>query len=231
MNIPVINFPAGAGGRWLGHMLGTIEQNLDQLQVLNKVNFHKGLNTKYYNIGHFEDDTPVDYVFSGRCKFNIFLNSWIKFRSANNYENFNALEPAQQVYQLSNEAQWRMGNVYHRIYEQKIDLDYGAIFLDTEKFRDQLLCVLQLHWPQQFVSRLTQDYIDFATLTFRATAIDPADHLGNVESIGWLAWCHAQYLLKNVSIPVSVTSQFAEYQDWVKHNQNWIIEKTQALIL
>jgi len=231
MTMPVINYPFGAGGRWLGHVLGTIEQQLDQLQVLNEVNFHKGLSTRYYNISHYEDDTPVDYVFSGLCKFNIFLNSWIKFRSADNYENFNALEPAQQVYTLSNEACWRLGNVYHKIYEQKIDLDYSAIFLDTEKFRDQLLCVLRLHWPQQFVLMLTQNYVDFAASAFRSKAIDPADHLGNVESIGWLGWCHAQCLFNNVSIPVSVASQFAEYQDWVRHNQDWIIKKTQALIL
>ncbi len=247
MRKPIINYPFGGGGRWLSHVLWSLENNLEEFPVLNEINFHKGKITAYYNITHYEHETSADYIFSGLCKFNIFLNSWIKFYSAENYLGFNDANLSQQVSILADEVVWRMGWVltpplhqngeyvktydqkYFKIYEQKIDLDYSNLFLDTVKFRDQLLDVLSEHWPKEYVPRVTQTYIDFAAAEYRVTAIDPKLHIGNVQSTGWLAWCAAQCRINEprIRIPVDIGSDIDGYKDWLSSNQDWIIEKTQ----
>jgi hypothetical protein len=226
MKKSIVNYPFGAGGRWLSHTLWSLENNCTEFPSLNEINFHNGGYSKYYIFTHVENNMPIDYTFSGRCKFNIFLNSWIKFRSAENYNNFNNINPTQQIFILSDEARWRFSDVYFRIYERKIDLDYGNIFLDTEKFRDQLLRILASNWPKEYMSRVTQLYIDSATAEFRKTAINPAKHLGNVESVGWLGWCHALCQDHNIEIPIVLETDFDQYKDWVEANQDWMIKKT-----
>jgi hypothetical protein len=230
-NRPVIAYPAGAGGMWLGYLLWTLEKNFKQFPLSKGVNFHNRQGTGYYLITHNDSGSPVDFTFSGLCKFNVFLNCWIKYRVFENYQQFNEQSLGQQIYTLSNNARWFLSDVYSCAYEQKIDLDYKNIFLNTKKFRDQLLTLLSQHWPKEYINRVTQEYIDSAAVGFRVTAIDPAQHVGNIHSTGWLAWCHANCLNNSVEIPVNVEIQADEYKHWISKNQNWIIEKTQPYIL
>jgi hypothetical protein len=227
-----VSYSTGGGGRWLAHMLGAIENNCTEFPVLNKCNFHTGLVTKYFILTHNDTGEPTDYTFGASCRFNLFLNSWMKFMVADNHKDFNNLTFTQQIYTLSNEARWRNeSSLYAGSYESKIDLDYANIFLDPVLFRDQLLQIVKPHWPAAHVSKLSQNYVNSAIDAFKITAIDPMQHLGNRHSVGWLGWCNALCLLNNVTIPFSLVTHADDYYTWITDQQDWLIEKTRCYMV
>jgi hypothetical protein len=211
-------------------MLWALENNLDLMPPVAGINYHGGRWSNYFDMQHNDTDQPADFTFGSYCKFNLFLNSWIKFRSADNYNSFNTMSTGQQIFQLSNDVRWRMGSVYASAYDTHIDLDYADIFRDTVSFRKQLIHMLQrAEWP--FTDRITQPFVDDAAAQFRASVIDPAAHLGNVHSVGWLAWCQYWCEKENKTIPVDIESQVPEYQSWLQNNQAWILDRTTQYLL
>lgn len=231
MSQPVIAYVNGTGGRWLSAVLYGIENNMKALPVLQRTNFHSEGQSAYFHFLHNDTGVPAAYTFSGRCRFNLFINSWLKWRAAENHCGFNQLPIEQKIYALSNDARWRNSPVYSNSYETKIDLDYANIFMDPGTFRKQLLSILTPHWPQEYITRVTTGYIDSAAEAFKITAIDPKEHLGNVDSLGWLAWCHALCLLNSVSIPCQIASNHNDYRAWLTDNQAWILKQTELFVL
>jgi hypothetical protein len=231
MSLPFIAYCNGAGGHWLSHLLRAIETGHREFPPVSGINFHPGGRTSYFKIAHNDTGAPADYTFGALCRFDLFINAWLKFRCAYNYLNFNALDPGQQIHVLSNDVRWRWGPVYAGAYESKLDLDYALLFGDTEKFRDQLLTILNQHWPQHYITAVTQSYIDSAADAFRATVPPAQDHLGNVDSQGWRGWCDALCLLNGVIIPVDIAKDPASYSAWLTDNQAWIIDKTLPFVL
>lgn len=233
---PLILYPAGGGGRWLNKVLFYADKREygGFPSSVNKINFHMGPSRNDYFIMDHENTSLLSdyYTFNGHCNFNIYLNEWIKLRQAENYENFNNLKFEEKIYVLSNSARWRLGPEFYNIYERKIDLDYANIFLNPIQFRSQLLTILHNHCDGEYISSyITQDYINSAIDAFKITVIDPQLHIGNVNSLGWLGWCHAFCLLNEVTIPVNVLTEVMKYQDWLSETQDWIIKKTQPLLL
>lgn len=231
MSRPFIAYCNGTGGRWLSHMLWAVETGHLEFPPISGINFHHGSRTAYFEIDHNDTGAPADYTFGAACRFDLFINSWLKFRCADNYQNFNALDPGQQIYVLSNDVRWRLGPVYATAYESQIDLDYALLFSDAVGFRDQLLTILSPHWPEHYITAVTQPYVDSAVAAFVATVPQAREHLGNVHSQGWRAWCHAQCLLNDVAIPVNVAGDPDSYSAWLRDNQAWIIDKTLPFLL
>ena len=231
MKPTTISYSFGGGGRWLSHLLWCLENNLSSFQNINGAkNYHQGNYSTYFSISHY-DDKIFDYLFSSDCKFNFFLNSWVKLWAADNYCGFNQFSLGQQIFTLSNEVCWRLSDDYTNAYEKNVDIDYANIIKDTNKFRTQLISIVSLSWPQESIDNATQIFIDKAIFDFKKTIVDTNLHLGNVDSIGWLGWCHGMCLTNNITIPVSVIDDINGYRKWLTENQSWIIEKTTPYIL
>ena len=230
MTLRVIAYSPGTGGRWLTHMLWALENNCTTMPPVSGVNYHQGRWSRYFEIYHNDTNEPSEFTFGGHCKFNLFLNSWIKFRRADNYNSFNSMNQAQQILVLSNDVTWRLGAAYAGVYDTHIDLDYADIFKNTPAFRQQLISMLsRAEWP--YCDRVTQPFVDDAAAQFRATVVDPREHWGNVHSTGWLAWCHSWCQQHSVEIPVSVADAVPEYQQWLLQNQQPIIDDTKQYLL
>jgi hypothetical protein len=161
------------------------------------------------------------------------LNSWLKFRAADNYNNFNSMSTAQQIFTLSNDAHWRNSAAYAASFETDIDLDYRLVITDPEQFRSQLLTLTSkhTHWRPEWTQQLTPELVAHAAGEFGRTAIDPAQHISNVQSIGWQGWCHALALAHGVNIPVDIVTDLPGYQAWLTEQDSLFVELTLPFVL
>lgn len=238
--VPRIFYETGAGGQWLNYTLWALENNYTELPLIKRVNFHDvnlepNQRTKFFQMAHNQTGAvQPGYVFGGPYRFNYFLNGWHKLWIQENVNGINNTPLASQILMLGHDAASKLDNINASVYETNVDLDYALIFKDTVRFRNQLIAMLSKSlehwWPQEYIPRITQQFVDSAAAAFKITAIDPMLHLGNVNSAGWLAWSHAMCLKNNVDLPV-IRNDAIEFRSWLKSNQDWIIEKTREYIV
>jgi hypothetical protein len=222
----------GAGGQWLGHTIRLMEDNNLEIAPGN-VNFHNRLQSEYFYFTHtlLENTNQTEFLLGTKHKFNLFLNTHAKLFVHTNHNNFNYMSTIDQLYTLSNLSRWYFSDEYVGQYETDIDLNYDNVINNAETFRNQLLTVLEHTWPREYLPRVTQSFVTHACQVFRQTTINPSNHLGNVDSLAWLGWCDAIFLLKNINIPIELSKNFNAYQNWVSSNQKLIIETTMPFVL
>jgi hypothetical protein len=222
----------GAGGQWAGHIIRLMEDNNFTL-VPGNINFHSRPQSKYFHFDHNESHGKKqnEFLLGTKHKFNLFLNSHAKFYIQTNYKNFNSMSVTERLFELSNHARWHHSDDYVDFYETDIDLNYDNIIKDPAAFQNQLITVLEHNWPQEYLPRVTESFVTQACEIFSRTVINPADHLGNVDSMSWLGWFHAMCQIKNIDPGIDISKNFNCYQDWVSHNQKTIIEATMPFVL
>lgn len=201
-DLPVLIYPSGAGGRWLSYTLWTTVQGLAYKPA--QVNFHDRPESAELLVSHTQMSRRATYYFSGTCSFNFYLNFWYKMRSNDNYLEFNTADKISQLYELSNDARWRISAEYTDFYQGQIDLDYRTLFTDRSQFItqlnqiiDQLLLPITIHSSE----------LDLAIDNFLATTVAPSQHLGNPDSLPWRAWCLAMLEHQGIQLPTV-------YSDW-----------------
>ena len=219
-DLPVLIYPTGAGGRWLSYTLWARAQGETYRPAT--VNFHDRPESAELLVSHTQMSRWKTYYFSGTCSFNFYLNFWHKMRCNDNYLEFSQADQVSQLYELSNDAKWRLGAEYQGFYQDQIDLDYRNLLVDQPKFVTQLKQIIdQLRLP------ITIDDSEFQTAmsNFVTTLVPPSQHMGNLDSLPWRAWCLAMLEHHGRELP-TVYSDWSGITEFLTAQQDWILQQS-----
>jgi hypothetical protein len=172
-----ISYPGGSGGNWLSNLIYSLENGLGPVQ--EQVNWHKNNKSDNVQLCHdVEDKSQV--FFNGRAVFNIYLNVVEKFRKHD--QQMHLTDITERFETLASEASSKLF-----FLDERIDLNWDYIFLDTPVFVDQLLDTLDRHninyQPNRTLCKVAID-------NYKKTCADPALYFDNFESEEWLGWCN-----------------------------------------
>jgi hypothetical protein len=172
-----ISFPGGAGGNWLSNLVHALEH--DQEPTQEQVNWHQAIGSHNVKLSHdMEDKSQI--FFNGRAVFNIYLNVVKKLRD--HAQQIHTQNITQKFETLASEASSKLF-----FLDERIDLNWDYLFLDTAAFVDQLFDTLDQH---NINYRPNRDWCAVAVDNYRITCIDPALYFDNFESEEWLGWCN-----------------------------------------
>ena len=227
--IPVINYPSGAGGRWLSYVVYCLENACELVYNAPGANFHAFKESKSIKAIH-ADGRPYDYVFCGKGEFNMYLNYWQKLLRSDNYKGFNELSYDQIIFELSDHAAWRMSPEYAAEFVVAADIEYSNIFYNTTLLRTQILHVLES--TEIDADRVTQQFVNDAAELFKVTAVPVDDHISNKSSRPWQGWCHALALANNIEVPFTISNdKESEFEDWLTDYNDLFVKLTQEYII
>lgn len=224
MNEPlVIAYPRGGGGSWLANLIWHLENNDFSLPKVDVI-FDNQPRTKNITFPHmFEVISPEHpeeisvkvagdhFLFSTDCLFNMFINDAFKVR----FKIFKLGNQTidNQLFTLSDSFRyiWTDKN-WHKFYCNQIDLLYNNVFQNPELFVDELFKILH-SGNIQFTPNI--EYALNSVNHYKQTCIDPETIFGNVDSIVWLACCHAVTMLHEIPLPISIdnNTSFGEIQN------------------
>lgn len=213
MTQPIIRYPKAGGGHWLGNLVWhhqTRDWTIPEARVVFDLTPQGNIKLDHW-FETYPDGTPKFYqfdykqnkLFSTDCKFNMYLNFCTKLRY--NFHHIERLSPIDQIFDLSNTAVFLMTNKHvDQYYCHNIDLDYAWIFQDPDQF---------INWIYVFMDNYNIPFTDnrayaHASINYyKSTCANPADIVGNYESIIWLGWCHAVSTLKNITLKENIALQ------------------------
>jgi hypothetical protein len=234
---PVILFPVGGGGRWLANLIHCLHSNEFTI-IPSLLNFHDDIwsKTNLINFWHFPHNNAAgptvephnhDSFCSAKSQFISFVNAHTKRWPY--YDPFKNLTKMNQFFYLANDARWRMGKdpAFNNLYLSRISLDSDNLFLNPAEFAQQLFDFLSKHNITYFADT---NFVLQSVDNFKATC-KPADHYGNIQSTGWLAWCHALTLEHNIAIDVNIRDNFNGFIEFVDCNNNQFKSITQEHFL
>lgn len=213
MNKPVICYPRGSGGHWLGNLIWRLENNKFDLSEVDVVFDHETVTNSFelthrYNL--FDGKTPIydhhrletDYQinFSSPCWFTQYINDAIKVK----YHILNLGEKSlqEQFFSLSNSAKYILTDtLWQQTWNVRGDLEYSLLLQNPDKFITQLFGILD-----QFDIKYSADreYCHKSIDYYKSTCPNTIDHLNNFNSLLWLAWCHADVLIRKESLSESI---------------------------
>jgi hypothetical protein len=220
-------YPWGAGGYWLRHLLSTAAQGLKEMSLPTGQNFHATPPYQWLELTHFLPPGPY-FVLSDLCKFNLYLNTTYKLRLEDNFNGFCNQEPWQQIFELGDDANWRLAQAYVETFETHIDIHYKNIMRDPAQLRTDLLT---LDLPQTVLENLTLDLVTQSCAAFTKRCPDTAEHVGNVDSLAWQGWCQGLAVHMSIEIPVKIDQNLMGYKQWLKENNQLFIDFTKPYIL
>jgi hypothetical protein len=226
-----ILYPMGGGGHWLSYVLWMLAQDRMDFDK-PAVNFHQQPEYKKILITHMLEKKHIQsnqyYRFSSAYSFNSYINFYVKKRIADNFQNFNQLNFLEQLRTLSNDARWRMGDEFLKEYTDNLDLDYKNIFLNPVEFKDQLNIILSNTNLEKLVN---QEFINCAIDIFVPTVINPADHVGNYQSLAWLAWGHSICLTCDVDTNGVDFGSINNTKSFLQQHHDLLIKQSLPFIL
>lgn len=202
--------PIGGGGHWLSAMINSLESNnltipentlwFDQLKGSKHIVNNHGA---YWNLGYFQKEDLSAYdpviLFSTEFIFNLYLldAGKAKFNSARQ-GNILSMNTIDQFFYLSDYARFMLTDQdFYNFYCNDIDLNTRWLFQQPELFIDQLFAQLDrahIHYAQD------REYCRASVQVFVHSCERPDDHVGNYNSLIWLAWCHALSLIHNLPV-------------------------------
>jgi hypothetical protein len=200
----------GGGGSWLGNLIWHLHHN-DFSMPSNQKNIFDGTpsSTDYFNIRHaFDYFTPLiptiydtnNYCvvkFGSEYPFQLYLNEIKKIRYLIFNIDKNTL--SQQFDEITNTAKgWMTDQIMHQYYCKDLDLDIKWVYTDPEEFIKQLFAILD---TTEMPYSKNIDYCLASIENYKSTCYDPKDHIGNLQSITWLAWCHALIMVNKIQLP------------------------------
>jgi len=212
MKKPVICYPRGSGGNWLGNLIWRLETNGFELPEVNVVfdgqpKSNRFLYSHIFNI--LDGKTPIyddrymshDMVkFSSPCWFNQYINDAVKVRY--HILNIGTTPIIDQFHLLTDSAIYiRTDSRWQETWKIPGKLEYSLLYRDSEKFVDQLFALLD-----QCNVKYTpvREYCNASIEYYKSTCPQPSEHLNNFDSLLWLAWCHAELLISGVGLRSTV---------------------------
>ena len=211
-----IYYPRGSGGNWLSNLIWHLEKDDYTLPQVDIV--FDGQSSASIPFSHiFEVPDPSrsnelsrysaadrNILFSTDRLFNLYLNDAIKvrYRPELTIKNTSLLS---QYFTLSDSAWYILNNeIFRTSYCCNIDLDYRLVFQNPDLFVDSLFDVLDSiglkYTPNKKYALHSIEY-------YRSTCPDPATHIGNLDSIIWLGWCHALTLINKIPLAGTATEE------------------------
>jgi hypothetical protein len=211
MTKPIIQYPRGSGGNWLGNLIWHLEHN--QLSLPNvdvvfdgQLRSNSFAYTHVFNLLNGKNPTFDQYpgprvIFSSPCWFNQFINDAVKVRY--HIQKLSKESIADQFFLLSNSAVYILTDqLWQTTWEIPGELEYRLLSEDQERFIDCLFSLLD-----KFNIKYTSDrnYCRASIEYYKSTCPKPLEHLNNFDSLLWLSWCHAHILINKQSLSASIT--------------------------
>lgn len=213
MKKPVICWPRGSGGNWLGNLIWRLENNKFELPGIDVIFDGQTLSNSFefshrYNI--LDGKTPTfdqlfinaEYKinFSSPCWFTQYLNDAVKVRY--HIEKIGEKSLTGQFYLLTDSAKYILTDpLWQQTWNMPGDLEYSLLSQNPDKFITQLFGILDKfdikYSPNKEYCRRSIDH-------YKSTCPNTIDHLNNFDSLLWLAWCHADAIIGKKSLPESI---------------------------
>ncbi len=204
MNKPVICFPRGSGGHWLGNLIWRLENNKFDLSEVDVVFDHETVTNSFDWSCRFFDNHPLEtgckINFSSPCWFTQYINDAVKVR----YHIMDLGEKSlqEQFFTLSNSAKYILTDpLWQQTWNVRGDLEYSLLSQNPDKFITQLFAILDKFKIEYSANR---EYCLKSIDYYKSTCPDTAYHLYNFDSLLWLAWCHADVLINKKSLPGTI---------------------------
>ena len=201
----------GGGGSWLGNLVWHLENSDFSIDVpKNNVFDSLPKSGKHYRTRHsleyYDPETPTFNSFDdGACiikygtnkPFQIYLNELVKIR-------FGLCAPnqltvfAKQFESATVAAKaWMTDTVILDTYCNNLDLDYELLFVRPKVFIDNLFALLD---TTKLIYAKNIEYCMLSIDNYKRTCPNPKNHVGNMTSMMWLAWCHALKMIHKLPI-------------------------------
>jgi len=167
-----IQYPPGAGGRWLSNLIYRLESGRLIIKPGLK-NFHSEIQSASIEASHNPPGKNITYTkFSGLCTFNFYINALVK-------TGFDQ-RGSQDYFKLAakNKLQLDVSDV---------DLDYQLLDSPRE-FADSLFNILdknKLQYQQNY------DFVEESISAYKKSCPDLTTYFNNPDSTIWQAWCSA----------------------------------------
>jgi hypothetical protein len=121
-----------------------------------------------------------------------------------------------------------MSEDHYENFVRRIDIDYLNLYQDTDVFIDQLYTMLITagldHTPND-------DFVRQAIAVFLDTCVDIDQHLGNYNSLPWLAWCHAICSRRGIALsPVTNATVYTVLAQELQQHHDLLIKETQQYV-
>jgi len=213
MNKPVICYPRGSGGHWLGNLIWRLENNQFDVSKVDVIFDHETVTNSFelthrYNLW-IDEKTPTfthnftiysAINFSSPCWFTQYINDAIKVR----YHILNLGEKSlqEQFFTLSDSAKYILTDpLWQQTWNVRGDLEYSLLSQNPDKFITQLFAILDKFNIKYSANR---EYCHRSIDYYKSTCPTTIDHLYNFDSLLWLAWCHADVLINKKSLPGTI---------------------------
>lgn len=177
-----ISYPGGSGGNWLKKVI------LHTPIQSNKVNFHSiHVDTKIC-IVHQIDSSKFDYLLSGKCYFNFYLNVLYKYFLTEE-KIFDQQDYQTCFLQCVNTANHlcSFDSIYKFVY-----FDFDHLIQQPQQFHQQLVAFQDNH----NFSQTTWNDFELKKSIFEQTCVNPKDVYENWGNIFWVAWVLGQLMNK-----------------------------------
>jgi hypothetical protein len=210
----------GAGGHWLPHLIYLLENN-KKPKNKKTLNFHNYKQSKFvfpshYPYSNIRPDSLPKVFLNGSCSFNIYLNNMIKHFIIPNY--------CDETEQLSKFLQIMKYEALGAVKYSKFptDIDYNLIFLDEQKFIDQLFTILDKHQIKYYQNKeIALESIKI----YRDSCISPEEYFANYNNLIWLGWCLGVLLYINpIKYEDLVFENFEELKNLIRKHHR-VVEK------
>jgi hypothetical protein len=216
----------GGGGRWLAHVIRCLDTKNFSVDSVVPKNYHKHPTTFRILIDHEFAEDIAPFVFSGTCRFNMFLNFNTKFRFLENYNGINEKTELDQLFTLVDEASWRLSTAYANRYLTKIDIDYNNLYHDQNKFHNQFKEYLY----QVGIMDYNKEFVDIKIDTYKKTCVSEKNYISNYDSILWIAWCLGLCTQHNIDVPF-VINHPNDVKEFLKSHGDFFIQQTIPYII
>ena len=199
----------GGGGSWLGNLVWHLENSDFSIKVpKNNVFDSLPKSGKHYRTRHsleyYDPETPTFNSFGdedciikyGTTKpFQIYLNELVKIRFGLCAHEQSPVFAKQFESATVAAKAWMTDTVILDTYCTNLDLDYELLFVRPKVFIDNLFSILD---TTDLIYTKNVDYCMLSIENYKKTCPNPKNHIGNMTSMMWLAWCHALKMIHKI---------------------------------
>ena len=194
-----IIFPKGGGGSWLANLMWHLENcnwSLVNTNTIFDTEPKGSIACWHSDYFAWAQNGNKKLVFSSsNAQFNHYINEIKKILYG--IHNMHFADNINQVQFFSEKITHYTTNLeYYNNYYNQVDLDYRLVFQDPDAFAQQLFDTLDQY---QVNYTKNHDYVLKSIKHYQSTCVNPADHIGNLDSLMWLGFCHSQLSIDWVS--------------------------------
>jgi len=132
------------------------------------------------------------------------------------------------LFDLSNNVSWRMGEDHYETFVRRIDIDYLNLYNNPAAFINQLYTVLDTAGLDYTPN---EEFVHQAIDVFLDTCVDVDQHLGNYNSLPWLAWGHAICSRRGIELsPVTDATVYTVLAQELQQHYDLLIKETQQYV-